>query len=71
MDEKVKISAAISAVVAYIEEEEATMMMAQPVEEAAPAPAAPVGMYGISGRQTQMQLRNLMQLKAFHGSGPR
>jgi hypothetical protein len=32
----------------------------------APAAAAPANLWGISGRQTLMQMGNMMQLKAFH-----
>ncbi len=67
--DKKKISAAIAGVMAYIRTEEeaicaANMAAALPVAEPA---APPVKLWGISGRQSQMQLRNLMQMKAFHG----
>jgi hypothetical protein len=69
MNEKKK-AAAIAAVIDYIKtEEEAVMMQSAQVppepEKAVPAP--PAGLWGISGRQDLMQMRNLMQLKAFHG----
>jgi hypothetical protein len=93
MDNTKKITAAISAVVNYIQEEEAaiymqsmmaqTQAMATPAREeipVQPAPmqdpspptliplslAAPASLWGASGRQSQMQLRNLMQLRAFN-----
>lgn len=31
-------------------------------------PPTPLNTWGMSGRQAQMQLRNLMQIKAFHGT---
>ncbi|MCD6272203.1 MAG: hypothetical protein J7K30_05010 [Deltaproteobacteria bacterium] len=65
MKDKKKIAAALAAVVNYIKtgEEGGTMygVFAQPD----PAPA-PIRSWGISGRQAQMQLRNLMQFKALH-----
>jgi len=71
MKNKKKIAAA-SAVLAYIKEEEdvacAVAMQAQAGIQMPQAPAFPqVSMWGVSGRQTQMQLRSMMQLKAFHG----
>jgi len=59
-----KITAAIAAVTAYLQEEEA-MGMPGVVQEAAFVPAAPVRLWGISGRQAQMQNRTLMQMRAF------
>lgn len=71
MENKKKIIAAVSAVINYIKtEEEACLQGAIPVsvvDQLAAAPPEPVKLWGISGRQTQMQTRNLMQLKAFHG----
>jgi hypothetical protein len=98
MDNKKKITAAISAVINYIQEEEAAVyrqsMMAAAqapasamsipvpeelqVEPTSPIPgpaattvvpqgsATTVGLWGASGRQSQMHLRNLMQLRAFN-----
>jgi hypothetical protein len=71
MKNKKKIAAA-SAVLAYIKEEEeiggAMAMQAQAGAREPQVSAYPqVSMWGLSGRQTQMQLRSMMQLKAFHG----
>lgn len=71
MSEKKKITAAAAAVMRYLEEEAAAAIQAAPPEMiAAPAggtaPGAPVSFWGVSGRQAQMQLRTMMQLKAFH-----
>ena len=69
MNEKKK-AAAIAAVIDYIKtEEEAIMMQAAeaPVEPAAAPAVPPAGLWGISGRQEMMQMRNMMQMKAFHG----
>ena len=50
-------------------EEEAICIqsMAAPAVEPAPAPFAfaPVKLWGASGRQAQMQMRNLMQMRTF------
>jgi hypothetical protein len=71
MKNKKEIAAA-SAVLAYIKEEEeiagAMLMQARAGSQGAQASAyPPVSMWGLSGRQTQMQLRSMMQLKTFHG----
>ena len=68
MDEnKKKIAAAISAVTRYIQQEE-EIIYTQPYPAAAPVPSVKLKLWGISGRQAQMQMRNFMQMKAFHGS---
>ena len=70
MESKKKVAAAISAVTQYIRTEEEAIHMqslaAVPVDEV-PAAAAgePVKLWGMSGRQAQMQMRNLMQMKTF------
>jgi hypothetical protein len=68
-DRHKKIAAAIAAVTHYLkaEEELAAMQFAPP----APETAAPVGLklWALNGRQTQMQLRNLMQLRALGRMG--
>ena len=63
-----KITAAIAAVTHYIQaEEEALRLQAAmlAVPQAASAPSAGLNPWGFSGRQTQMQLRSLMQLRTF------
>lgn len=62
-----KLAAAISAVLRYIKQEEEAVYT-QPVPAAAHAPSVKLRLWGLSGRQAQMQMRNLMQMKAFHGS---
>ncbi len=62
-----KIAAAISAVTRYIQQEEEIINI-QPLPAAAHATSAKLKPWGMSGRQAQMQMRNLMQMKAFHGS---
>ncbi|MCP4373638.1 MAG: hypothetical protein GY797_36885 [Deltaproteobacteria bacterium] len=68
MENNKKITAAISAVMDYIKtEEEILCMQAAPrAPEPLPASSAPPKIWGISARQTMMQMRNLMQAKAFH-----
>jgi hypothetical protein len=70
-----KKAAAIAAVMSYINTEEeaavyacAAMATVPALAAIAPsAPQAPVKLWGISSRQDIMQMRNLMQMKAFHG----
>ena len=65
-----KKAAAISAVMSYIQEEEEIAYMqslSAPSGRAAGYEEGPVKLWGISGRQAMMQVRNLMQMKAFHG----
>ena len=64
--------AAVSAVLAYIkEEEDAVAAIAQQrvkSQQALSRGLQPqMNLWGTAGRQSQMQLRNLMQLKAFYG----
>ena len=68
MDKKKKV-AAVSAVLQYIKSEE-EMMMAQAAAGAgmtAPVAAAPINLWGISGRQHMMQMQNMFQLRTFRG----
>lgn len=62
-----KIAAAMSAVMVYIrtQEEMAFMQGTQETEQAQPI-SAPVNLWGISGRQDQMQMRFMVQMKSFH-----
>jgi hypothetical protein len=71
-----KMAAAISAVFGYIrsQEDAAALAMSQDdtAVESVPIPSvtlpAPVKLWGISGRQDMMSMRNLMQLRTFQGS---
>ena len=69
MENSKKVAAAVSAVIQYIRtEEEAVYLqsLAQPSEAPTmPAAAAPMKLWGMSGRQAQMQMRNLMQMRTF------
>lgn len=66
MDNKKK-TAAISAVMAYIKTEEEAVCAASMAAASALPPAPPLKLWGVSGRQAQMQMRNMMQMKAFQG----
>lgn len=64
MSKDKKMAAAISAVMAYIrtEEELTTLQSMSP-----PHPATDsMSLWGVSGRQNQMQTRMQLQMKAFH-----
>jgi len=71
MENNKKVSAAIAAVMQYIKTEEAAVCIAVASAAQAPAasslPTAPLKMWGVAGRQQMMQMRNLMQMKSFHG----
>lgn len=67
MENKKKMAAVLAAVTAYIKTEE-EMAAGIGVIEAPPVTYTHTGVWGASGRQAQMQLRNLMQLRTFHGS---
>lgn len=71
MDKKKKMVAAMAGVMGYLQEEQAVIQMqaaGAPDALAVPEtpPAAPASLWGASGRQSQMQLRSLMQLRAFN-----
>ena len=71
MTENKKMSAAIAAVMYYLNQEEAMLAqsaasgMMQMPSASASLPAAQFKPWGMSGRQAQMQMRNLMQLRTF------
>ncbi|MEJ2097644.1 MAG: hypothetical protein P8Y38_11045 [Deltaproteobacteria bacterium] len=71
MKEKKEI-AAVSAVLAYVKEETDTvsaiaMQRTRSQQQSRRSIQARMNIWGVAGRQAQMQLRNLMQVKAFHG----
>ena len=76
MSDRKKKIAAIAAVVNYIKSEQEAFAFTQSqvsgfmptiteVKEQAPLV---LNLWGISGRHQQMQMRSMMQMKAFHGS---
>jgi hypothetical protein len=74
MEANKKRAAVASAVIAYIQTEAEALCLqhlqageAQKAPAPAAAPAATFKPWGFSGRQEQMQLRGMMQLKAFQG----
>ena len=69
MENEKKVSAAIAAVMHYLQEEQAILAqqaamdgMLQTTPAAAAASFSP---WSMNGRQAQMQMRNLMQLRTF------
>lgn len=58
-----KIAAAIAAVTRYLEEETAAAPAAAPTPAPPWLPPGPA-VWALNGRQTQMQLRTLMQLRS-------
>jgi hypothetical protein len=67
MEKRKKAAAAAAAVIEYITSEEAAMEIeAIGARAMTPAVAAgPVKLWGVSGRQDQMRMRNLMQIRTF------
>lgn len=70
MENNKKVAAAIAGVMNYITtEEEAICIQSMATPAVTPSPAsyaaAPTKLWGTSGRQAQMQMRNLMQMRTF------
>ena len=68
MDKEKKQAAAIAAVTLYLkaEQEAAAMQAAAAAQLPSVSQAAPpLKVWGLSGRQAQMQMRNMMQMKTF------
>ena len=71
MTDDKKVTAAIAAVMSYIQDEEALSMQAamsgMPQAVAVPAAMAAniIKPWAMSGRQAQMQMRHLMQMRTF------
>jgi hypothetical protein len=64
-DTQKKIAAAIAAVMQYLKaEEEQAALPCAAADAASAAPAGPK-LWALNGRQAQMQLRSLMQLRTF------
>ncbi|MFZ2633458.1 MAG: hypothetical protein WA081_00465 [Desulfosalsimonadaceae bacterium] len=75
MSDRKKKIAAIAAVANYIKSEHEAMAFSQshgahsqPVITGTKHAPLVLNSWGISGRQHQMQMRSMMQMKAFHGS---
>jgi hypothetical protein len=70
MENQKKISAAIAAVMHYIQEEEAMLMQqaamgGMPQAPSVSGPTTAFSPWSMNGRQMQMQMRNLMQMRTF------
>jgi len=70
MENKKKVAAAAAAVLNYLmTEEEAICIQSMAAPSGLPAGVSragvPVNLWGMSGRQTQMQMRNLIQMRTF------
>jgi hypothetical protein len=71
MKDNKKATAAIAAVTYYMRMEEEAILMQQaamggmPQAPAVSAPATAFSPWAMNGRQTQMQMRNLMQMRTF------
>ena len=66
-----KIAAALAAVTQYLQLEQDALSMAGAPQMAPAVSAVPSGMpapWGLNGRLTQMQMRNLMQMRTFQGN---
>jgi len=72
MSDKKKKIAIIAAVAQYIKSEQEAMVFSQPQVSKIPETKGPSSLFsnlwGISGRQQQMQMRSIMQMKTFRGS---
>jgi len=71
MENRKKVAAAVAAVMNYIKTgEETAGIHGEAAVTGLPAalPSEPMKLWGINGRQTMMQTRNLMQMRAFHGT---
>jgi hypothetical protein len=60
-----RLAAALAAVTAYIQTEEEALVMPPP-ERPQPRRFDQGNLWGLSGRQGMMQMRNLMQMKTFN-----
>lgn len=65
-----KRAAAVAAVTGYLRTEEEALALQSQAAPSAPAvrpatPATPLKVWGLSGRQAQMQIRRMMQLRTF------
>lgn len=72
MKDNKKVTAVIAAVTYYMQMEEEAALMQQStmggmpsVLSSASAPATRISPWSMTGRQTQMQMRNLMQMRTF------
>jgi len=60
-----KVAAAMAAVLLYLQMEEEALAMGRPEGRSVPPP--PEGFWSFSGRQSQMMLRSMAQMRLFPG----
>jgi hypothetical protein len=65
MEDNKKKLAAITAVLYYLQSEEEAAQDGFPTQK--PAPCTPEGFWSFSGRQSQMMLRSMAQMRLFPG----
>ncbi|MFH2218580.1 MAG: hypothetical protein ABII68_02825 [Pseudomonadota bacterium] len=65
MEKRKKTAAAMAAVMQYIKTEEEAIYMQSLATPAVERAAAPARLWAVSGRQSQMQMRTMMQMRAF------
>jgi len=65
MEDNKKKLAAITAVLYYLQSEEEADLYGFPTQK--PATSAPEGFWSFSGRQSQMMLRSMAQMRLFPG----
>jgi len=68
MKQKAKIAAAISAVMNYLYEESCAAIPLEQEIKTTQTPQIKLNLWGHSGRQEIMQMRSLMQMRAFKGT---
>jgi hypothetical protein len=68
MDTDKKIAAAIAAVSMYLEAEQQALYAQAAADQPPAVTQRSMNIWGVGGRQAMMQMRNLMQMKGFHGS---
>ncbi len=66
MENKTKqMAAAMAGVAAYLQMEQESLAEQLAARAESNRPAAAVNLWGLAGRRSMMQMRNLMELKAF------
>ena len=63
-----KKAAAMAAVMNYIKSEEEMVLAQAAAGRGGAQPPVSINLWGLSGRQAMMQMRNQMQMRGFHGA---
>jgi hypothetical protein len=63
-----KKAAALAAVMHYIKSEEEMVLAQAAAGRGGVQPPVSIKLWGLSGRQAMMQMRNQMQMRGFHGA---